>query len=297
MKNPYITSDFFSTLETQSINLKTSLKGFFGGKHKTNTYGQTVEFADYREYVLGDDIRKIDWNLYSRLEKHYIKLFNDEKQMQVNFFIDTSASMAPENSDKANYALALAAGIGYLAVHEMDKVSYKLISEKNVNNLSSNIIGKKSFYEKVSLLDNIEFKGDSYISDAIINNIDTKISGLVVIISDFLTDNDWKKSVEFLIHKKCQVLLLQVLTKEEKSPLFLGRTNLVDSESDSMIDSKNIRLNITSSFQNIYEETFNEIQNDLKHYTSKMGVDLISVDTNQPIDKVIFSELLKIGLI
>lgn len=297
MKNPYINSSFFSILESQSINLKTNLKGFFGGKHKTNTYGQTVEFADYREYILGDDIRKIDWNLYSRLEKHYIKLFRDEKQMQVNFFIDCSSSMGPNDSKKAHYTLALAAGLGFLAVHDMDKVSYKLINQNKINNISSNIVGKKSFYEKISLFDNIEFNGDSHISEAILNNSNDKLSGLVVMISDFLTDNDWKKSVEFLIHKGCQILLLQVLTPEEISPLHLGRTNLIDSEADSSFDPKNIRVNITSSLQDSYDETFNEIQNDIKNFSSKMGIDYISIDTSKSIDKVIFSELLKIELI
>ena len=77
MKVSYINDEFFSRLETMSIYLKANLSGFFGGKHLVRTYGQTVEFADYREYMLGDDIRRIDWNLYSRFEKYFLKLFTD----------------------------------------------------------------------------------------------------------------------------------------------------------------------------------------------------------------------------
>lgn len=93
MKTSYLNDAFFSRLETCALNLRSNLSGFFGGKHLVKTYGQTVEFADYREYMLGDDIRRIDWNLYSRFEKYFLKLFTDERQMHTQIFLDCSASM------------------------------------------------------------------------------------------------------------------------------------------------------------------------------------------------------------
>ena len=103
MKIPYLNNDFFARLETSALNVKTSLGGFFGGKHLVKTYGQTVEFADFREYMLGDDIRRIDWNLYSRFEKYFLKLFTDERQMHTRIFLDCSASMAkPEQIGRAH---------------------------------------------------------------------------------------------------------------------------------------------------------------------------------------------------
>ena len=129
MKVSYLNDAFFSRLETLALNLRTDLSGYFGGKHLVKTYGQTVEFADYREYQLGDDIRRIDWNLYSRFEKYFLKLFTDERQMQIQIFLDCSASMGKENPKKAAYAIATAAALGFLSVHNMDKVSYKLMRE------------------------------------------------------------------------------------------------------------------------------------------------------------------------
>ena len=93
MKVSYLNDEFFSRLETSVLHLRANLAGFFGGKHLVKTYGQTVEFADYREYMLGDDIRRIDWNLYSRFEKYFLKLFTDERQMHTQIFLDCSASM------------------------------------------------------------------------------------------------------------------------------------------------------------------------------------------------------------
>ena len=96
MKGSMLNDEFFSRLEALAFELRANLGGFFGGKHLVRTYGQTVEFADYREYMLGDDIRRIDWNLYSRFEKYFLKLFTDERQMHTQIFIDCSASMGKD---------------------------------------------------------------------------------------------------------------------------------------------------------------------------------------------------------
>ena len=127
MKVSYLNDAFFSRLETLALNLRANLAGFFGGKHLVKTYGQTVEFADYREYMPGDDIRRIDWNLFSRFEKYFLKLFTDERQMHVRIFLDCSASMGKEAPQKGAYAVAFGAALGFLAVHNMDKVSFRLM--------------------------------------------------------------------------------------------------------------------------------------------------------------------------
>ena len=82
MKVSYLNDAFFSRLETLALNLKANLSGFFGGKHLVRTHGQTVEFSDYREYMMGDDIRRIDWNLYSRFEKYFLKLLKKQRKNQ-----------------------------------------------------------------------------------------------------------------------------------------------------------------------------------------------------------------------
>ena len=150
MKDSYLNDAFFGRLEALAFNLRSNLAGYFGGKHLVNTYGQTVEFADFREYQLGDDIRRIDWNLYSRFEKYFLKLFTDERQMQVQIFLDCSASMGKDNSKKSAYAVATAAALGYLAVHNMDKVSFQLMKGAHAENPFGTIkIGRASCRERV----------------------------------------------------------------------------------------------------------------------------------------------------
>ena len=297
MKDTYLNDQFFSRLETLSLNLRSNLAGYFGGKHLVNTYGQTVEFADFREYQLGDDIRRIDWNLYSRFEKYFLKLFTDERQMQIQIFLDCSASMGKDNPQKAAYAIASAAALGYLAVHNMYNVSFHLMKGEKAENPFGTIIGKTPYFRAIGELENMEFAEEADLEKCVTSCPDTSTNnGLTVIISDFFTESNWKKAVDYLCYKKRQVLLIQVLTPDEVDPAYDGRVNLIDSESVDMADFKNMKLRITRSMLKAYEEAMQDFKEDIRSFCTKRGVDYITVCTDTPIEKVLFGELLKVGI-
>ena len=295
--NGILNDEFFSRLETLSLELRANLGGFFGGKHLVRTYGQTVEFADYREYMLGDDIRRIDWNLYSRFEKFFLKLFTDERQMHTQIFIDCSASMGKDMPQKADYTVATAAALGYLSVHNMDKVSFKLIKGNVAEDNFGTIVGKRSFFNAISALDGLEFAGESDLYKAVTScpNLGGN-DGLTVIISDFFTDSDWKKAVDYLCYKKKQVLLLQIMTPDEIEPPYSGRVNLIDAESEGMEDIKNMRIKINRSNQLAYDEALKDFKADMRSFCASRGADFVSVSTAEPLEKMLFKELLKVGI-
>ena len=297
MKSAYLNDEFFSRLETLALNLRADLNGYFGGKHFVRSYGQTVEFADYREYQLGDDIRRIDWNLFSRFEKYFIRLFTDERQMDVQIFLDCSASMGKENRTKAEYAVSVAAALGFLSVHNMDKVSFKLIKEDAVEDPFGTIIGKNSFFRAISLLENLNFSDDADISQAVSSCANTgSNNGLSVIISDFLTRKDWKKAVDYLTYKKRQVLAIQLLSPEEEEPTYSGRVSLIDVESGDLAYPRNMKLRITRSLQLAYQEALKDMKADIKSFCASRGADFISVTTDKPVERMLFGELLKAGI-
>lgn len=297
MKDSLLNDAFFSRLESLAFNLKTYLSGYFGGKHLVKTYGQTVEFADYREYQLGDDIRRIDWNLYSRFEKYYLKLFTDERQMKVQIFFDCSASMGKENPRKGAYSIAVGAALGYLAVHNMDKVSFNIMKGDKSENPFGTIIGKTAFFRAMGELDKLQFEGENDLNACITSCPDEGTrNGLSVIISDFFTDSDWKKAVDYLLYKGRQVLLVQVLAAEEADPLYDGRVNLLDSEAPDISDSRNMRLKINRSLQRAYQEALRDYVEDIRSFCKKRGVDYIAVNSNSSIEKALFGELFKAGI-
>ena len=297
MVESYLNDEFFSRLETLALELRANLGGFFGGKHLVRTYGQTVEFADYREYMLGDDIRRIDWNLYSRFEKFFLKLFTDERQMHTQIFLDCSGSMGKDMPVKAGYAVGVAAALGYLSVHNMDKVSFKLVKGEKAEDKYGTIVGKRAFFNAISALENIEFDGESDLCRAISScpNLGSN-DGLTVIISDFFTDSDWKKAVDYLCFKKKQVLLVRIMTPDEIDPSYSGRVNLIDAEASGMEDPKNLRIRITRANQLAYDEALRDLSEDMISFCRSRGVDFVSVSTDQPLERMLFKELLKVGI-
>lgn len=294
----YLNDAFFSRLEALAFNLRRDLGGYFGGKHLVNTYGQTVEFADYREYMLGDDIRRIDWNLYSRFEKYFIKLFTDERQMQVQIYIDCSGSMGKVNPNKGAYAIGVAAAMGYLAIHNMDKVSYHLIRGDKAENPFGTIVGKTAFFRAMKTLDQTEFDGDVSISKAIIGNPNTGTGdGLAIVISDFFSDEDWKKGIDYLVYKKKQILLMQVFSPDELDPTYTDRINLIDAEATDLADSRNMKLRINKSMQQAFREAVIAFYDDIGNFCKKRGAGFMALDCEKPIERQLFSELLKRGTV
>ena len=294
MKNPYLNNEFFSRLETTALNLRADLAGFFGGKHLVKTYGQTVEFADYREYMLGDDIRRIDWNLYSRFEKYFLKLFTDERQMHTRIFLDCSASMGKDNPEKAAYATGFAAALGFLSVHNMDRLSIRLIKGDRAINPFGTIVGKNSFYRAVGELENITFDGDVDLEKAIVGCDDQ--DGLTVIISDFFTDSDWRKAVDYLCYKKRQVILAQVLSPEDIDPTYTGRVTLIDSESEDIADERNMRINVTRGMQNAYEQALYDYIAEIRAFCVTRDVGVATIKCNEPIERAVFGQLMNLGI-
>lgn len=297
MKNTRLNDNFFSRLETLSLNLRSNLSGYFGGKHLVSTYGQTVEFADFREYQLGDDIRRIDWNLFSRFEKYFLKLFTDERQMNVQVFVDFSASMGKDDPDKASYTTAAAAALGFLAVQNMDRVTFHIMKGEKAENPYGSIVGKQAFFRAVSTLTEVGFEGDIDIEKCVTGCPEVTVNnGLSVIVSDFFTESNWKKAVDYLCYKKRQVLLIQVLSPEEAEPMYDGRMNLIDSESTDPADFRNMKLRITKSMLDSYNKALKDYTDDMREFCKKRDVGLVTVRTDEPIERVLFGDLLKVGI-
>jgi hypothetical protein len=179
----------------------------------------------------------------------------------------------------------------------MDKVSYKMIKGEKAEDPYGTIVGKRSFFKAISDLETLTFDGEADLTSAVVNCPNPgNNDGLTVIISDFFTDNDWKKAVDYLCYKKRQVLLVQIMTPEEIDPLYQGRVNLIDSEAADISDGKNMKIRITKTSQLAYEEARRDFVEDIRQFCSSRNADFVSISTDQPIESVLFKELLKVGI-
>ena len=298
VKRRIIDDEFIERLETLALCTNSAMQGYFGGSHKTNAYGSTIEFADFREYVPGDDIRRIDWNLYSRFEKHFIKLFVDERQMHNQVFLDCSASMGKVDPKKGAYALRLSAALGFLSVHNMDKVSFKLMRGDACADACGMVAGKDAYYRSLEVLEQTVFKGDTRIGKAVQACPNPGYDdGLTVIISDFLTEHDWKKAVDYLLFRHRQVMLIQLLSPDEADPAYNGRIFLRDAESDDVTDPRNFKMRITKAAFEAYRTALDDYIGEIRHFCRSRGGTFLSVTTDTPIERFLFGGLYETGVV
>lgn len=286
-----IDEQFLQQVELLSMAIKDNTAGLFGGSHKSKKYGSSCEFADYRKYIEGDDITKIDWNIYGRFEELYIKLYLDEKQMNTRIYIDTSSSMSFYN--KSEFALRLATTLAYLSVSEMDRVSIYTINGRHVEPLFEKIVGKERFLQNVVKLNNIKFDGDSFISEAILRSQVGYGDGKSIIISDFLTDNNYVDAIDYLRTKRRDVLCIQLLANEEVNPLARGKSILYDCEDSD----KFYKDNVTRDVLKAYEKALKFIQDRLSNFCASREADYVFYPTNMPLKELFFDKLMTKGVI
>ena len=286
-----IDENFLANLELFSLSVKDNIAGLFGGNHKSKRFGSSCEFADYRDYVEGDDISKIDWNIYGRTEKMFLKLYLDERQMQTRIYIDASTSMGFHK--KGELALQLATALAFLSIKEMDRVSIDAIRGGYAEPILEKVVGKDSFVNAIGAINKIEFDGGSRISDAIINSIVGYGDGKSIIISDFLTDNDFFNAIDYLREKKRDVLCLQVLADEEIHPQVRGKTIIRDSEDVSRYYKDNIGRDILDAYRKAVEF----IQKRIEDYCLSREADYQMISTKDELKDVLIGALMKKGVI
>ena len=293
-----IDGGFIAMLESRDLRIQNPMNGLFGGNRRSRAYGSSAEFADFREYAPGDDLRRIDWNLYARFEKLYMKLFVDERQLHHRIYIDASASMDWGEPSKAHTALKLAAAIGFLSVQAMDRVSFYALHDSTCQDLCRAVVGREAFYNAANLLNTLEFYGEGDFGAAF-QNLENpgQGDGLSVIISDFLTDADWKSAVDKLLFHNREVCLIQVLSRDEITPDISGKVLMLDSEAPDEDDPRNYRTEVTRSSVRAYEEAFLYHQAEIKRFCAARNVAFMTVCSDESIEEMLFRKATEVGLI
>lgn len=288
-----INEDLLQQIETLQVILKNNLAGLFGGNHKSRSYGSSCEFADYRDYIQGDDIAKIDWNAYARFEKLYLKLYLDERQVHTRIYIDASRSMDYGPGNKADCALKIAAALAYLSVCEMDRVSIYYIKENTVHEVITNIVGKDAFYEQIGKLNNIEFSDDCFISSSILPTQVGYGDGMSIIISDFLTENNYEEAIDYLVDKKRDLFCFQILDKDEIKPNIRGKVHFYDSENATNEYRKNINKDIVAAYNKALEYVVNRIRN----YCNARGANYLLVQSDDSLSEIFLKTMPEMGVL
>lgn len=280
-----------SKLKTLELKARMVVEGFKVGLHRSPYHGFSVEFSEHRPYMQGDSLKNVDWKVFAKSEKYYIKQFEEETNLLSHIFVDASKSMLFKHSGKVSkidYATILAAALAYVMIDQQDSVGLAIYSDKIHTYLSpkSNRVYLRTL---LSALNQIQPGGVTTTSKCL-NSVAEKIKkrGLTIIISDFFDDmNSILTALKHIHYKKNEVIVFQILDPIEKSFGFDLDSVFVDLESGEQITTQPHQI------QRAYQEAMNEYLNKLKTECLNFGIEYNLIDTSQPFDKALMSYFAK----
>jgi uncharacterized protein (DUF58 family) len=284
--------DFFSKLEQLELVAKRLLMGRFKGDRLSKRKGTSVEFADHRHYVVGDDFRFLDWNLYARLDKLFIRLFQEEEDLQLNVLVDVSKSMDFGSPTKLHHAKQLAAALAYIGLVNMDRVGVGGLSDRYIPGPRS-LRGKKSLPRLLEFLEGLEASPRGELPAGVKSFcVQAGSRGIVVLISDFLDKAGFEEPLRMLLARRMEVYAIQILSPEEIDPALQGDLRLVDVEDDDLAE-----ITVTPALIKRYRSNLAAYQHALTDFCRQRGIQFISASTAEAFEKLVLTQLRQRGLV
>lgn len=221
---------FMARLEYLDIVAKKRFAGQTRGERRAKKLGAGLEFADHRGYSPGDDFKNIDWNVYQRLGRLLIRLYEEEEDLYVYLLVDASASMAVGDRLKLDYARRLAAALAYITLSSMDRVSVLPFSSALGNRLVP-ARGKAQIFRVFDFLSAVKPGGETSMTESFKGFVhQTKRRGLAVIISDFYSQDGFEEGLNYLRYNRFEPFVIQLVDERELNPDLRGDILLVDCE-------------------------------------------------------------------
>src|SRR5436190_7149031 len=233
---PLLDPQFLHRLEQLELVSRKIFLGRMKGERRSKRRGQSVEFADYRNYVVGDDLRFLDWNLYARLDRLFIRLFMEEEDLHFYVLIDNSLSMDFGKPSKLHYAKQVAAALAFVGLVNMDRVVVEVFSERLTQSLPA-VRGRKSLWRVLDFLQKIEPAGMGNMREALRKfSIKSSGKGIVVLLSDFMDKGGYEDALRYLVARQFDIYAIQILSQEEIEPEIVGDLQLTDIEDQDVAE-------------------------------------------------------------
>ena len=281
-KKKYLDPEKVAMLDSISLKAKMVVEGYIIGQHRSPYHGFSVEFAEHRSYEPGDEIRHIDWKLYGKTNKLYIKRYEEETNLRAHLILDTSKSMTYSSGkiSKLEYGSYLLAALSYLMITQQDAAGVVLFDES----IRSFVPPKSTSSHLNILLNTLDVKScgvDTNI-EPVLHEMAEKINkrGLVIIISDlFDNPNNIMNGLKHFRHNKQEVIIFHILDKNELEFNFNSRTQFIDMESGK---------NIITEPWHIRNDYRNLMIDQQKFYKQQCGlnqIDYVPLYTHDNLDK------------
>jgi uncharacterized protein (DUF58 family) len=284
--------EFLRRIDRLRIHSRGVFRGKFKGERRSINQGTGVEFADYRVYEIGNDLRNVDWNVYARLDRLFIKLFRAEEDLPISILLDNSKSMDFGEPTKLAQAKQVAAALGYIGLTELDRVSIHAFSDR-ARPIVPLAYGKAQFSRMSKALEAVDVGGKTNLATCLRYLIThSRQAGATVIISDFLDINDYKSGLKQLLARKFDLTLIQILADAEIEPQLLGEWRLEDSETG---DAKEITIDERTHTQ--YKQRLDTFCNQLRQFCVNRGANYVRITNHAAIEQVVLRDLQEIGFV
>lgn len=272
--------------------------GAIKGDRRSIKRGTSIEFADYRNYVAGDDLRQLDWNIYARLERPYIKLLEDEEDLAVHLILDASASMdfpseGEPDQHKLLYAKRILAGLAYVSLTSGDRLTLTAFNDRGLTTFGP-VRGRARGIAMLRFIGEIAPAGVTNLDEALAEYaLRARRPGLTLIVTDmFSLDGAYLDGLNALLSRGHEVAFVHVLAPEEVRPPVAGDLSLIDVETETQQE-----VTVDGPMLAIYQQRLDDWRNAIRDECLRRGAHYFSLETDAPWERLILSDMRRAGLI
>jgi uncharacterized protein (DUF58 family) len=285
-QQPLFDSTFLRKLDRMALLTRRAMAGEMQGERRSPRRGSSVEFADYRPYTSGDDIRQIDWNLYARMERFFLKLMVAEEELTIHLLVDNTASMDWGDPNKLMYARRAAGAFGYVALSSLDRVTVTALG--GAARQLPGVRGKRGALPLFDFLQKLPASSGGSLHAICRRYMQTARNiGPLLLCSD-LMDPEWKEALRALTARPFEITILHTLAPQELRPEIDGDFRLLDAEGGAPIE-------ITADLEVLrrYDENLSAWREEIESFCNGRGINYIFVDTSVPVEEFVLSTLRK----
>ena len=281
-----LSPDFLAQLERLALLSRRAFRGRVKGERRSPRKGISVEFSDYRPYGLGDDLRYVDWNIYGRLDRLYVKLFVDEEDLCLHLLLDASASMGFGSPSKLAYGARLAAGLGFVGLVNLERVGVGMVRERLAEGVGPSR-GRSQILPLMDLLSRARPTGGTSLNEALgAWGLRTREPGLAVLISDLMDPAGYERGLKSLLEHRHDLHVIHLLAAEEMNPVWGGDLRLEDVESGETRD-----LTLDAEAMRVYRGRLHDFLERAEGFCRANEIGYHRVVTDTPVEEFMLRQL------
>ena len=287
-----LSPELLARLERLELASRKIFRGRLKGERRSPRKGQSVEFADYRNYAQGDDLRFIDWNTYARLDRLFLKMFIEEEDLHFYLLLDTSMSMDFGDPSKLRYAKQVAAALGFIGLNRQDRVKIETLGQ-SLRQRTPALRGRRDLPRLLARLERVEAEGSESLATGIKNFcLRNTGKGIVVLISDLMDKEGFEEGLRYLAAQQMDPYVIHILSAEELDPDLQGDLRLIDSE-----DADEAEITVSAPLLARYRRTLETFLASAREFSNRRGIAYLMASNQLPFEDLVTTYLQRRGLV